>query len=94
MPEPRDPSFARRFLREARVAGSLNHPNIVTVHDYFEAGGPLHSRWNTWSALPAPLVNGLTLAQIGGVLRGVLAGSRTPSSTGSSTATSSRRTSS
>jgi hypothetical protein len=28
-----DPSFAQRFLRESRVAGSLSHPNIVTVHD-------------------------------------------------------------
>jgi hypothetical protein len=23
----------------ARLAGSLSHPNIVTVHDYFECGG-------------------------------------------------------
>src|ERR1700710_2155932 len=30
---------ARRFLREARLAGSFSHPNIVTVHDYFEQGG-------------------------------------------------------
>src|ERR1700757_2015440 len=25
--------FAQRFLRESRLAGSLNHPNIVTVHE-------------------------------------------------------------
>ena len=25
--------FAHRFLRESRLAGSLNHPNIVTGHD-------------------------------------------------------------
>src|SRR5688572_22982341 len=31
-----DPSFVQRFLRESRLAGSLNHPNIVTVLDYFE----------------------------------------------------------
>jgi serine/threonine protein kinase len=30
-----DAAFAQRFLRESRVAGSLSHPNIVTVHDYF-----------------------------------------------------------
>ena len=30
---------ARRFLREARLAGSFSHPNIVTVHEYFEHGG-------------------------------------------------------
>src|SRR4051812_6362008 len=34
-----DPSFAERFLRESRMAGSLAHPNIVTVHDYFEWEG-------------------------------------------------------
>ena len=34
-----DPSFARRFLREAQLAGSLSDPNIVTVYDYFEQDG-------------------------------------------------------
>ena len=34
-----DPPFAQRFLRESRLAGSLSHPNIVTVHDYFEHDG-------------------------------------------------------
>ena len=34
-----DPAFAERFVRESRVAGSLSHPNIVTVHDYFEHDG-------------------------------------------------------
>jgi serine/threonine protein kinase len=34
-----DPTIGRRFLRESRLAGSLNHPNIVTVHDYFEHRG-------------------------------------------------------
>ena len=33
------PAFAARFLRESRIAGSLSHPNIVTVHDYFEHDG-------------------------------------------------------
>src|SRR5919109_5117159 len=31
-----DPASVERFLRESRLAGSLVHPNIVTVHDYFE----------------------------------------------------------
>ena len=34
-----DPAFAERFLRESRVAGSLNHQNIVTVYEYFDDNG-------------------------------------------------------
>jgi serine/threonine protein kinase len=29
----KDPSFAKRFVEEARAAGKLNHPNIIHVHD-------------------------------------------------------------
>ncbi len=34
-----DESIRRRFLREARLAASLQHPNIVPVHDAGEAEG-------------------------------------------------------
>ena len=34
-----DPQRARRFAEEARTVGSLNHPNILSVHDVAEHSG-------------------------------------------------------
>ena len=70
-----DPSFAQRFLRESRVAGSLSHPNIVTVHDYFEHDGtPYIAMEYVERGSLRPYVNRMNMAQIGGVLEGLLAG--------------------
>lgn len=37
----RNPRFRERFLREARAAGRLQHPNLIAVHDVGEADGLL-----------------------------------------------------
>ena len=69
-----DHAFAQRFLRESRVAGSLSHPNIVTVHDYFEHDGtPYIAMEYVERGSLRPYVGRLTLAQISGVLEGLLA---------------------
>jgi len=34
-----DPKFAARFEHEAKALAALSHPNIVTIHDFGEAGG-------------------------------------------------------
>src|SRR5882724_4714040 len=36
-----DPEFRTRFLREARIASALDHPNIVTLYDVCEVDGEL-----------------------------------------------------
>jgi serine/threonine protein kinase/tricorn protease-like protein len=51
----RDPDRQRRFEQEARATGSLNHPNILAIHDIGEHEGA------TW--IVAELLEGETLRQ-------------------------------
>jgi len=70
-----DPAFAQRFVRESRVAGSLSHPNIVTVHDYFEHDGtPYIAMEYVEGGSLRPWVGRMTPAQIASVLEGILTG--------------------
>jgi serine/threonine protein kinase len=70
-----DPSFFERFLRESRVAASLNHPNVVTVHEYFEHDGTAYIAMEYLErGSLRPFVGALTLPQTVGVLGALLAG--------------------
>src|ERR1700760_3583227 len=67
--------YAHRFLRESRMAGSLNHPNIVTVYEYFEhATMPYIAMEYVPRGSLRPYMKRLTLGQIAGAMEGVLAG--------------------
>src|ERR1700730_3019972 len=51
-----DPERLKRFEREAQAASSLNHPNIVTIHDIGSA--------DSVSYIAMELVNGETLREV------------------------------
>ena len=69
-----DPSFAERFLRESRVAGSLNHENVVTVYEYFEdSGTPFIAMELMEGGSLRPLIGELSLPQTARVLEDLLA---------------------
>ncbi len=51
-----DAKFAERFTREAQALAQLNHPNIVTVHDFGEVAGHCY--------LVMEFVDGLNLRQL------------------------------
>ena len=37
-----EPAFAERFAREAKALAKLNHPNIVTLYEFGDAGGQFY----------------------------------------------------
>src|SRR5262245_9811938 len=69
-----DPAFIERFLRESRVAGSLNHPSIVTVHEYFEHEGTAYIAMEYFERGSLRDASDLSLPQTAGVLEDVLSG--------------------
>jgi serine/threonine protein kinase len=72
--QARDPASVERFLRESRLAGSLNHPNIVTVYEYFEDGGtPYIAMELVEGGSLRPLIGELSLPRVARVLEDLLA---------------------
>ncbi|MGA2014204.1 MAG: serine/threonine-protein kinase, partial [Solirubrobacteraceae bacterium] len=70
-----DTSFAERFVEESRLAGAMNHANVVTVHEFFEDGGvPYIAMEYLPHGSLRRYIGELSTAQIAGALEGVLAG--------------------
>src|SRR3954465_7687656 len=74
-----EPSFAQRFVREARVAGSLSHPSIVTVYEFFEQDGtPYIAMEYVSGGTLRPHMRDMSFAATAGVLEAVLGGLPSP----------------
>jgi serine/threonine protein kinase len=70
----RDPAIVERFLRESKLSGSLNHPNIVTVYEAFENDGtPYIAMELIEGGSLRPLIGELSLPRVARVLEDVLA---------------------
>ena len=51
----RDPEIGARFVREARAAGALSHPNIATIYDVGEMNGVAYIAMEIVDGLPLDL---------------------------------------
>jgi hypothetical protein len=70
-----DVTLAQRFVHEARLAAGLDHPNVVTLFDFFEHDGVAYIAMEYVSGGSLrPLVGDLRLPQVFGILEGVLNG--------------------
>ena len=70
-----DSSVVQRFLREARLAGSVSHPNVITVYDLFEHDGtPYIAMEYAERGTFRPYVGRISLSQLGGALEAALSG--------------------
>ena len=91
-----DPRFRERFLRESRIAASLDHPHIVPIFEAGDEDGALFlaMRYVEGTDLGKLLAEGGALdpARAIALLEQVAEASTPPTSRGSCTATSSPRT--
>ena len=73
--ESDDPTLARRFVGEAQLAATLDHPNIVTLFDFFEDDGvPYIAMEYVAGGSLRGLIGRLRPAQLYSVVEGILAG--------------------
>jgi tRNA A-37 threonylcarbamoyl transferase component Bud32 len=70
-----DQTFAARFIAESRLTSSMNHANVVTVHEFFDQDGiPYIAMEYLPRGSLRRYIGGMRPAQVAGVLEGVLAG--------------------
>ena len=70
-----DQKLVDRFIRESQIGAAFDHPNIVTVFDFFEAGGvPYIAMEYLPRGSLRPIIGELSEPQVFGVLEGMLAG--------------------
>ncbi len=70
-----DPTLNERFLTEARLAAGINHPNVVTIHEFFvEQDAPYIAMEHFKLGTVKNLAGDLSAGQVLGVLLNVLEG--------------------